>query len=323
MQQPACSAILPGAGKEPQLPREIKVDAVDEGRRLERYLAKLDGGLPPSLVRRLLRQRRVRVNDRRVRDGALLLHAGDQLQIHHDFTQSEAQIDDRRWRGPSVEVLHQDKDFLVLNKPAGVACSDDGADESALQVWLREHLSAEIDAGRARPEPCHRLDRETTGVVVVALGPVSFDRFRRALEDGQVRKVYEVAVRGVPTEESFQCDLALQRSEGVGRDEPRMVPGQELDALTRFRLITSRAGRSLLEAVPVTGRTHQIRAHCLALDLPVIGDRRYNPQRAGDDPPHQLLHARRLQLDGEGGFDLQAAWPPDRRAWLQEAGLWP
>ncbi len=69
------------------MPREIKGDAVDEGRRLERYLQKLDGGLPTSLVRRLLRQRRVRVNDRRVRDGALLLHAGDQLQIHHHFTQ--------------------------------------------------------------------------------------------------------------------------------------------------------------------------------------------------------------------------------------------
>jgi len=304
--------------------RQIEVDAVDHGRRLDRFLEKLDGGLPMALVRRLLRQRRVRVNERRIRDATYRLSSGDRLEIHHDFSEPlSTSVDSRRWALPPLEILYRDSRYLVLNKPAGVACSDDGVDSTALAVWLREHLVTEIEEGRVRPEPCHRLDRGTTGIVVVALSPDAFDQFRRALEEGRVSKFYEVAVHGTPAEEEFVCDVALDRRERAGRMEPRVVPGSALSASTTFRTICVHEGNALLEARPVTGRTHQIRAHCLTLGLPVIGDPRYGPAADPGEYGHQLLHARQLTLEGEKGFSVSADWPAPESAELQRMGLRP
>jgi RluA family pseudouridine synthase len=302
--------------------RHIEVDAVDHGRRLDRFLEKLDGGLPPSLVRRLLRQRRVRINERRIRDATYRLSSGDHLEIHHDFTAPPARpVDSRRWTLPPLEILHRDARYLVLNKPPGVACSDDGIDPAALSVWLREYLFTEIEDGQVRPEPCHRLDRGTTGIVVVALGPEAFDQFRLAFADGRVSKRYEVAVHGTPAEPEFVCDVALDRPERAGRMDPRVVPGSALAARTAFRTLRIYQGRALLEALPMTGRTHQIRAHCLASGLPVIGDPRYGPAADPGGIGHQLLHARQLTLSGEGGFSVSADWPGPESAELRRMGL--
>ena len=153
--------------------------------------------------------------------------------------------------------------------------------------------------------------------MVVALGPEPFDRFRRALQTGRVKKVYQVAVRGRPDREEFTCDQALTRNPRAGRTEPRMVPGEDLQALTEFRLLRSAEGNSLLEAIPVTGRTHQIRAHCLASGLPVIGDPRYG----GNDGPigHQLLHSARFALAET--FEIRAPWPAEEASLLRRLGL--
>jgi 23S rRNA pseudouridine955/2504/2580 synthase len=302
--------------------RQMEVEAVDEGRRLDRYLEKFAGGLPTSLVRRLLRQRRVRVNGKRVRNPAHRLVAGDRLEIHHEFPELDPPREDRRrWSGPAPAVLHRDDEWLVVNKPAGVACSDDGTDPRALAVWLNETLSEEISAGLARPEPCHRLDRGTTGAVAVALSPRAFDRFRQALAGGKVHKAYEVVVEGVPKAPEFRCDVSLDRRARTGPREPRMVPGSSFDALTRFRMLRTNGRQSLLQAEPVTGRTHQIRAHCRALGLPVLGDPRYGSDDDAVGPGHQLLHARDLALDGEGGFRVAASWPEPEIAWLRRLGL--
>lgn len=315
--------MLPVTGRECTVVRQLDVGAVDDGRRLDRYLEKLDAGLPASLVRRLLRQRRVRINGRRVRDGEHRLAAGDRIEIHHEFTPAEVPVDRRVWSGPAVAVLFRDADWIVVNKPASVACSDDGRDPLALAVWLREFLAPEIAAGDARPEPCHRLDRGTTGAVAVALNPRAFDRFRAGLQGERVRKAYEVVVEGVPDEPEFACDLSLDRRERAGSREPRMVPGSRLEARTRFSVLRTNGRQALLEARPLTGRTHQIRAHCLALGLPVVGDPRYGSPGSIQGVDHQLLHARRLSLDGSGGFEVQAPWLADELAILRELGLTP
>jgi RluA family pseudouridine synthase len=248
------------------------------------------------------------------------VRTGETVEIHFEFDDVPAPpADDRKWSSASPEVLFQDDEYLLVNKTPHVACSDDGRDPLALAVWLREYLAGPIAAGTARPEPCHRLDRGTTGIVAVALTPAAFDRFRRGLEGGRVHKTYEVAVAGVPDRRRFDCDFALVRQDRVDPDEPRMVVGDGRPARTEFERLAAHDGRTLLAATPVTGRTHQIRAHCLALGFPVLGDRRYGRGHTLPGLDHQLLHARALEF--EGHFSVRAGWPSAETRLLQDCGL--
>lgn len=307
---------------------EFHITEADAGRRLDRWLQAALGDVPFSLVRRLLRQKEVKVNGRRGRPDTTLA-TGDEVVVHHR-TRSKPERERAPvagpYRGPAIEALHRDDLFLFVDKPPVVSCSDDGRDGASLPRWLAETFAREIAAGTLRPEPCHRLDRGTSGVVAVALVARAHELFRRALEDGRVEKSYEVVVRGAPAEEEWTCDLPLRRVTHARRREPRMVAaaaGEDgaQDARTHFRVLRRAGGLALLRAEPRTGRTHQIRAHCHAQGLPVVGDPRYGAQGEPEDDG-QMLHARRLRAVGdEIDFDVDVPWPAERRARLEEWGL--
>lgn len=304
---------------------EFVVTAADADRRLDRFVAARFDQAPTGLVRRLLRQKKIKVNGARP-EASQRLAAGDVVVVHHvardDGTSAPPP---RAYDGPPIEVLAEHDDVLFVNKPAGVACSDDGEDPAALARWLEATLAARIAAGAVRPEPCHRLDRDTTGVVAVALTAAAFDRFRRALEDDVVEKTYEVIVHGRAVDTRFTIDVPLLRRSTSRADEARMVDGRDadgaVDARTDFEVISSTDALARLRAHPVTGRTHQIRAHCRISGFPVVGDPRYGDARrdgAVDAPKGQLLHARRLAV---GDVVVEAAWPIDRAAWIARHAL--
>lgn len=309
---------------------EFVVTAADADRRLDRFVAAALGRVPMSLVRRLLRKKKIRVNGERGR-AERRLAAGDRVVVHHSPRSKPGpgeQAPRVEYAGPPIPVLAETDDFLFVAKPGGVACSDDGHDDHALAAWFRSFLRERIESGEVRPEPCHRLDRHTTGVVAVALTAAAFERFRRALEHEQVRKTYEVVVHGAPDHDRFEVDVPLVRRPRPRADEPRMVDAREdtsaaaQDARTRFTVLHRRRDVSLLRAEPLTGRTHQIRAHCRVAGLPVVGDPRYGDAAREDDRRGQLLHARAIALtDGDIPIEVRADWPPDRARRLRELGL--
>ncbi|HKK73025.1 MAG TPA: RluA family pseudouridine synthase [Candidatus Krumholzibacteria bacterium] len=310
---------------------EFVVTAADAGRRLDRFVAVQLGRVPMSLVRRLLRTKKIRVDGKRGRADQQLSE-GDRVVVHHTPRPSAGteppSSPARPYTGPPIEVLAEIDDLLFVAKPAGVACSDDGRDDHALAAWLREFLRDRIGSGEVRPEPCHRLDRHTTGVVVVALTAAAFDRFRRALEHDHVHKTYEVVVHGTPESARFDVDVPLARRRDARTHEPRMIDaGEETTiggqrARTCFHLLRRSGGVSLLRAEPLTGRTHQIRAHCRIVGLPVVGDPRYGDPALDPDRNGQLLHARTIRLeDGEAPIEIHADWPQDRLRRLLGYGL--
>ena len=310
---------------------EFVVTAADADRRLDRFVAAHLDRAPTSLVRRLLRQKKIRVNDERPAADRRL-RVGDVVVVHHTPPARDPSPGTiPPYAGPSIAVLAERDGFLFVDKPVGVACSDDGDDPRALARWLADRLRVRIDRGEVRPEPCHRLDRDTTGVVAVALTVGAFDRFRRALDAGRVTKTYEVVAHGEAPEDRFEVDLPLVRARRPRADEPRMVDGRDapdearLDALTRFTVLERSGGLVRLRAEPVTGRTHQIRAHCRLAGLPVLGDPRYgDPARdaAVGIGRGQWLHARRLRLHDDGdALEVEAPWPNDRIEWMRRHGL--
>lgn len=315
----------------------------DAGRRLDRYVQAALGNVPPSLVQRLLRRGKVRINGARGRPGDKVA-AGDQVEVHHS-----PRAGDRPAAGPrtvatssppaglDIVPLFRDARYLAVQKPAGVPCHAAGEARGSVLGWARERLAAEIAEGRVRPALAHRLDAGTSGVVVLALTAAAVASFHRQLAEGQVEKVYLAAVWGHPPDDQFEVDLPLQRLEGVGRREPKMRPAPPrsgLAARTALRVLARGRTASLLLARPLTGRTHQIRAHLLASGWPIVGDPRYGDvprDRAhaiGELHGHPMLHAWRIAFCGSSGrLTLTAPLPEEARAVLRRLELpdptWP
>lgn len=319
---------------------EWTVSDADAGRRLDRFLfsrfkSQLES-VSSSRIQRMLRMGDVKVNGTKARAG-ISLRAGDVVVAHHPAPGSVPPAGEERGRGlppapsyegPPIDVLHETDGFLVVNKPAGVSCDHGEGGNPGLLNWAWLRYEEDAVAGKVRPAAAHRLDAGTTGAVCLGLTARALESFRRAQEEQRIHKLYWVVVWGRPMEREFEISIPLRRLPHAKRKAPKVVVAENKDegmtAHTRFRWIAAGDGSSLLQAEVLTGRTHQIRAHCKAHGLPIVGDPRYG-DRAKDENAglasildHQLLHARQLELaDSRRGFTVTAQLPIEYRRALQ------
>ena len=224
-------------------------------------------------------------------------------------------------------ILYEDDHLLAINKPSGLVVHGGvGVDESeTLAGWIMHRYPDIADVGERgegeprRPGMPHRLDKGTSGVMIIAKRQDVFVTLKRHFQKGQVQKEYHAFVHGAPKQDRGTITLPLGRSAGDFRKRSaRSIRGQKRDACTEY-VVESRCGdAAFVRFYPKTGRTHQIRVHAQALQSPIIGDALYAPRR----PPllgfsRLALHAYRLSLsthltDGET-LDLIAPYPDDFR----------
>ena len=216
----------------------------------------------------------------------------------------------RRWQGRRVEqsrnlwderVLFIDGEALVIDKPAGLAVHPGPKTEISLEAHL-----ARLRFGFQRPPTIvHRLDRDTSGCLLLARNPKSHKRLQQAFEAGLVEKSYVAIVEGIPADEEGAIDMPLEKisSREAGW---RIVPDPRgKAALTRWRKLAERDGRAAILFTPETGRTHQLRVHAASgLGHPIAGDPVY-----GDGRGPMLLHALSLTLAREGKARIEAKAP--------------
>ncbi|HEV7224271.1 MAG TPA: RluA family pseudouridine synthase [Pirellulales bacterium] len=187
-------------------------------------------------------------------------------------------------------IVHQDDHLLVLDKPAGLlAVPGRGAD-------LQDCLSARVQAVWPSALVVHRLDRDTSGLMVMALSAEAQRDLSRQFADRSADKVYAAVVFGRPKASEGGIGLAMRKD----FDRPprhKIDPVEGRPAFTSWRLIERSADRSRLEVRPLTGRSHQIRVHLAALGHPILGDNLYAHHEALAMSPRLLLHAERLSLD--------------------------
>lgn len=199
-------------------------------------------------------------------------------------------------------VLFIDAEAIVLDKPAGLPVTPvrDGA------LSLENHLDSLRFGFQRWPTAVHRLDRDTSGCLLLARHPKAHKRFAAAFEAGLVEKVYWAVVAGVPEAEEGAIDLALAKV-STREEGWRIVPDARTGkrALTRWRRLAVQDGRALIAFMPETGRTHQIRVHAAAgLGMPIAGDPVY-----GDGKGPMLLHARSLAVPRESKPAVSATAP--------------
>jgi len=216
-------------------------------------------------------------------------------------------------------ILYEDNDLLILNKPAGLAVhSDQRSTGPFLTDWLlrvQPNLQA-VGEDPTRPGIVHRLDKDTSGVLVVAKTASAYHYLKSAFQTGLVVKQYLVIVigrfKGGPgTVGEINHPIGRSRQDPRRRVASAKAFGRLRAACTRYRVLAEASDFSLLLAEPVSGRTHQLRAHFKALQHPVAGDALYGPAgRAPAGLKRQALHAWKLDLPLPGGCRRQFTAPP-------------
>ncbi len=293
--------------------RWINVTEDEAGQRIDNYLAARLKGVPKSRIYRILRSGEVRINSKRVDAGQRVV-AGDRIRI------PPVRVAARDERGPAphirLPVLFEDEALLAVDKPAGLAVHGG----SGVAHGVIESLRAMRPEARFL-ELVHRLDRDTSGVLLLAKKRVALTELHRLLRDRAIDKRYLVAVAGRFRNERQRVRLALaQRRTAEGKRVSVSEEGQEAETVLR-RL--ARGERfSLLEAELLTGRTHQIRVHLAHLGHPVLGDDKYgdfalNRELRKLGLKRMFLHAARIAfahpVSGEP-VDIASPLPPELQA---------
>ncbi|HMG46795.1 MAG TPA: RNA pseudouridine synthase [Allosphingosinicella sp.] len=198
-------------------------------------------------------------------------------------------------------VLFIDGEALVIDKPAGLAVHPGSRTPESLEDYLH-HLRFGF---KRLPLPVHRLDRDTSGCLLLARNPKAHKAFQRAFEDKQVAKTYVAVLDGVPEADAGTVDLALGKT-STAEEGWRMVPDPAgKAAVTHWRVAAVRDGRAILVFTPETGRTHQIRIHAAAgIGIAIVGDKVYG---AGRGP--MLLHALSLRVERGTKPPVEASAP--------------
>ena len=315
---------------------ELTVSADAAGQRLDKFVRRALRDVPLSHVYKMLRTRKVRVNGARGRAGQVLAE-GDRIAIRGDEERLlAAGPPSGKAAGPArvtFRVLHEDAHLLAVDKPAGLASHPGtGIAGATLVEEARAHLRTppDLPPGEFKPSPAHRLDRDTSGVVLVARTRQAMVRLTEIFTEGEgVAKTYLALAKGKMPRSEGTIDLPLSEHEQTARS--RAVRGVNLqEAVTRYRVRASMKDASLLALRIETGRTHQIRRHLQAVGHPVAGDRRH-----GDFPFNRLaktrwglkrmfLHAWKLELPHPATGErlrLEAPLPPELVEVLSRANL--
>lgn len=286
---------------------EYTVPPEGEGKRVR---AVLQGalGLSAGLVTRLKhRPGSVRINGAGART-IDLLHAGDRLSVDVGDAKESAFVP----AGPRLDVAWEDEDIIIINKPAGMATHGrSDRREPTVGAMVAAYL------GTSAPfHPVNRLDRGTTGLMCAAKTGYMHERLRRILHTDVFRREYLAICTGVPPEAEGEIDAPIARY----NEEKRFCVREDgAPSLTRYKVLLTWEGRSLLRVRPETGRTHQIRVHMASIGCPLLGDRLYGRLSRELDRP--ALHSAALTLihplTGET-VSVRAPLPEDMRALLPE-----
>jgi 23S rRNA pseudouridine955/2504/2580 synthase len=295
------------------------VSASEDGMRLDRWFKAHYASLPHSRLEKLLRTGQVRVDGARAKASTRLAE-GQTVRVpplpdvapppgpRHQLSKA-----DRNFLASIT--LYQDDDLLILDKPSGIAVQ--GGTKTPRHIdRLLEGMG---DGPETRPRLVHRLDRDTSGVLVVAKRRSVAAKLGKAFQTRSVRKIYWALVHGVPKPPQGKIEAALVKAAGPEGDRVRKArPGEQdvaQSAVTHYAVV-DRAGQTVafVSLKPVTGRQHQLRAHMAILGHPILGDEKY-PSSAEfpegiDKTLH--LHARRISFphpSGEGVVDVTAPLP--------------
>jgi 23S rRNA pseudouridine955/2504/2580 synthase len=312
------------------------VSGDEAGLRLDRWFQRHYPELSHGALQKLLRTGQVRLDGKRV-EGKDRVEPGQTVRLPPGVTTAPVSSSPLKPKAvPTLSardseeiqrlVIHRDDWVIALNKPSGLAVQGGSGTE--------RHVDGLLDGLRfgfeERPRLVHRLDKDTSGLLLIARTGQSARHLTASFRDRETEKLYWAVVVGAPPRPDGAIDLPLAKRPGARDRETMQVDHEEgQKALTHFKVLDRAANRAALLALwPRTGRTHQLRVHCAEIGCPILGDRKYGGEEAllsaVADSRRLHLHARRLVLphpSGKGTLNLQAEPPAHFKRTLEAFGF--
>lgn len=284
-----------------------------DGQRIDNFLFSRLKGVPKSRIYRLIREGEVRINKKRIK-AETKLNIGDQIRVApirckqtslQSDSEQHAVIGDQVAKGLLERIVYEDEGLIVVNKPSGIAVHGG----SGVAYGLIEALR--YATGKKYLELIHRIDRDTSGLVMISKKRSVLKALQDDLREHRIRKTYAAIVKGVVTLDQQRIDAPLLRYELANGERRVRVSKDGKPSQTEWQVAERFKQATLVHASPLSGRTHQIRVHGLSIGHPLLGDDKYGHQTPfkAVEPRRLCLHAMRLQIPNYPV--IEAALPED------------
>ncbi|MFQ5482437.1 MAG: RluA family pseudouridine synthase [Nitrospinaceae bacterium] len=297
---------------------EFEIDPPCARKRLDIYLTEVQGDISRTFIQKLIGQGLVRVNGQ-LSKPKYQVRAGDEVTLTVPDPVPLELIPEPI----PLQVVYEDPHLLVIDKPSGMVVHPAPGHPQGTLVHALLHHCRDLRGigGVERPGIVHRLDKDTSGLILAAKTDKALLSLQQQFQDRGVRKTYLALARGRLQPTSGVISSAIARHPGH-RKKMAARPGGR-SAETAYEVVRHLAGYDFVRLFPKTGRTHQIRVHLASLGHPVLSDPLYGGRSSRQDPapPRLALHAHRLGLaHPEGGqwMEFESPWPPDLAAWIPD-----
>lgn len=291
----------------------LEIRKNDSGQRLDKFLSKAVKAMPPSLMYKSIRTKKIKVNRKRA-EISQILNEGDTVQLFLPDELFDTEKDEHKVLAhitPTFNVIYEDDNIILADKPSGLTVQpDEEGDTNTLITQIQAYLfnKGEYDPSSEQsfsPALCNRIDRNTAGIVIAAKNAEALRCMNEVIKERRLTKKYLCAVHGTPQKREATLGGFLFKNSKTNTVTvyDKQIKGSK-EILTRYRVLSEKDGVSLVEVELLTGRTHQIRAHMSSIGHPLLGDGKYginrNDKKSGYK--YQALCSYYLRFDDTGFY---------------------